>query len=108
MLYLAGQQLLPGRRLFALRYVASDFGGTDHFAVCVYYRRDAERDVNGASVFALPDSLVVLDALPAPDPVEDTWLLIMTTSGDECRDRFADHLLRAVAKQSLGSAVPAR
>src|SRR5262249_47918684 len=107
MLDLAGQQLLPSRRLFALGDVTRNLGCANHLAIRIQYRRDAERNVDKAAIFALADGLVVFDALPAPNAVEDLGLFILATIGDEQRDRFADHLLGGVAKQLLGSAVPA-
>src|SRR5580704_17676125 len=47
--------------------VAGDLRGADDGTVRVLDRRDAERNRNPAAVLALPDRLIVIEAVAAPD-----------------------------------------
>ena len=61
-----------------------------------------------AAVLAPAFGLEMLDALTAPDAVENVDLLVQAFGWNEYRDRLADDLGFGVPKQSLRSLVPAR
>ena len=61
---------------FALGDVARNLRGADDRAVFVPYRRNGQRNVDDAAVLAAPDSLKVLDALAAPDTLQDSRFFI--------------------------------
>src|SRR5215213_8792037 len=67
-------QLLLGA--LALRDVAGDFRGSNDSPVRYLNRRNGERDIQERSILVLPDSLVVLYALSAPEPREDGGFFI--------------------------------
>src|SRR6202051_3746032 len=57
--------------------VAGDLRGADDSTVRVLDRRDAQRNRKPAAVLALTDRLIVIEALAAPDALEDLWLLVV-------------------------------
>src|ERR1700684_1389167 len=93
--------------LFARGDVAGDLRSADDGAVGVLDRRDAERDRNPAAVLALPDRLVVVEAVAAADAREDLRLLVVQLRRNQDSDRLADDLFGGVAEQVFGGAVPA-
>src|SRR5580700_318796 len=93
--------------LFARGDVAGNLRGADDGAVRVPDRRDAERNRNAAAVFALPDGLVVIEAVAAPDALDDPRLLVLQLLRNQDGDRLADDVFGGVAEQALGGAVPA-
>ncbi len=91
----------------AVRDVACDLGGADDLAFHVADRRNGQRDVHIAAVLALAHRLVVVDAVAAPDALQDAGLLVQPLRRDQDDDGPADDLLRPVPEQPLCARVPA-
>src|SRR5580700_3421734 len=87
--------------------VAGDLRGADDGTVRVLDRRDAERNRNPAAVLALPDRLIVIEAVAAPDARENFRLLVVELLRNQDGDRLADDFFGRVAEQALGGFVPA-
>jgi hypothetical protein len=69
----------------ALGDVAGDLRGADDPPLAVPERRYRERDLDQRAVLAAADGLVVLDALAAPDALEDPGLLVGMIGGISIR-----------------------
>src|SRR5215831_13424758 len=107
MMNLLGQQLLSGLRLLGLSDVSSDFGCADYLASPVLHRRHGNRNVDERSVLAATYGLIVFDSLALADAPENVGFLVVTIRWDECENWRADHLLRSIAKETLGPLIPA-
>src|SRR5262245_51544444 len=92
---------------FALGDIAGNFRRADDFAVKILNGRNRQRNVDQASVLALANSLIMLDALTAPNTFENRWLLVMPVGRNQDRDRLADNLFGQVAENPLRTPVPA-
>src|ERR1700751_5035280 len=68
---------------FVLSYVASDFRCADDFASSVSDRRNGQRNVNQTPMLSLPNGFKVLDALAAPDSLNDTFFLLLVIGWDQ-------------------------
>jgi hypothetical protein len=93
---------------FAVCNVVSDFRCADDFSLSVFDRRNGQRNVNEASVFALANGLIVLDALAAPDSLRDRFFFVLVIGWTQNRNRLADDFLGQITKNALRAAVPSR
>ena len=67
---------------------------------------NAQRNVQQRAVFAAADCFVVVDALAAPDALQDARLFIEPTGRYEHGDRLADRFRRCVTKEPHGPVIP--
>jgi hypothetical protein len=101
---LAVAQLRLG--LLAFADVARDLRCADDCSLVVAYWRYCQRNVDRAAVLVPANGLVVVDPFAAADARENSRLLVEPIRRDQDGDRFADGLLRFVAEQALGPAIP--
>src|SRR6516165_3399681 len=87
--------------------VAGDFRGADDSATFVAHRGNGERYVDQTAVLAAPNGLVVLNALAAPDTLQDLRFFAFEMMRDDRGDRFTDHFFRGISEQMLGARIPA-
>src|SRR4029079_3325384 len=93
---------------FALGYFASNFRCADDLALGVFDRRNGQRNVNEASVLALANGFVVFDALAVTNSLDDRFFLLLAIRLNKNRNPLTDDFLSQIAKNVLGTAVPAR
>ena len=109
MLQLANQQRLPGLRLFAFRYVASDRVNAERLAVLAEAQPglDVERH---ALLGALRQhlQLVLRGGLAGELALQQFFLHRVELLGDEAADRRSDHLLRRVPQDALHGGIDRR
>src|SRR6476659_10250772 len=105
--HLFHEQLLLLLSPLALVDIPSDFGSADDPAVGIFERRYRERNVDQTSVLAATDSIVMINTLPTAHAFDDFWIFIKAICRYQDRDRLADDLIRLIAKQPLGTAIPA-
>jgi hypothetical protein len=89
------------------RNVPRDLGRSNDFAFTVFYWRNCQRDYNSAAVLALPDGLEMIETLPASDSRQYHAFLILPVLWNDNRNRLANGLFGSVAKNPLGTPVPA-
>src|ERR1700730_18208425 len=58
-------------------------------------------------MLALPDGLIVVDALATPDSRHDRFFLFLLIGRNQTRNRLADDFLSQIAKNALRAGVPA-
>ena len=90
------------------RHVPRDRRGADDLSVDVADRRDLQHDVQHDLVLPHPVRLVLLDLLPAPEPLEDPGQVIGEIWRDEERDRAPDGLRGRVSIHPLCPSVPSQ
>src|SRR5262249_3754557 len=104
--HLPQQKLLPFACLSKRCDVTSNLGGANDVAVFIPNRRNGQRDVDSASIFASTNRLVVLNSFSPTDALEVPRLLVMPIDRHEHRHRFADGFLGRVTIEALSTAVP--
>jgi hypothetical protein len=72
----------------------------------IHQWRDGQGNIDKAPVFANADRLIMINVLPAPYPVENSWFLILPVWWDQYVDGLADDLAALIAKQALGALIP--
>ena len=72
-----------------------------------FERRYRQRDIDQTSVLAATDGIVMINALPTAHAFDDFWFFINAICRDQDRDWLADDLVRLIAEQPLGTAIPA-
>src|ERR1700733_103428 len=87
--------------------VPCDLRRSNDLALGVLDRRDCERNDNQASVFALPNGLEMVDAIPLSNPCQDRSFFSMPVLRNHKGDGLADRLFRRIAKDPFGARVPA-
>ena len=90
-----------------LAHVPCDLRRSNDLAVGVLDRRDCEGNDNQASVFALPNGLEMVDAVPLSNPCQDRSFFSMPVLRNHNGDGLADRFFRRVAENSFGALVPA-
>ena len=108
MLHLPEQQILSLLRPLAFGDVTGDFRRAYDGASAVSDWRNGQGNVDTATVFALPNCLVLVDPLAAADALEDLWLLIVAIWRNEKGGLLADRFFSGVAEEPLRATVPAR
>ena len=93
-----------GLELLAPRDLARDLRGAHHAARAVADRRDRGRHHHQVAILVAPRGLQVLDALAAPDALEQRTLFVLQVGRIDLQQRLADGLARGVAEQALGAA----
>lgn len=106
--HLAQKQFLLLLHAFSFGDVAGDLRGADHAAFPILDRRHSDRQIDEASVLALPDGLVVLQAVSASNFFQDRRLFVEPIGRNEDSDRPADGFSCTEAEEALRSLVPAR
>src|SRR5579883_2218664 len=90
------------------RNVARDRRAADDGPATVPDRRGRPGNVDRATILPLSHGLERLDRPPSPKLRQDMLLLAEPVGRNEDSDGAADHLVRAIAEQSLRAAIPAR
>jgi hypothetical protein len=70
-------------------------------------RRDGQRNIDQPSVLALANGLIMLNALAAPDKLQNYVILILTLRRCQDGHPLADGVLGQIAKEPLRTLVPA-
>src|SRR5215468_11660388 len=86
--------------------IACDFRGGDDRSIGGADRRYGQRDGNTAAILGDADGVEVIDALAAPQLVQDLQFLRMQLRGHDDGDRLANHLVRLIAEDARGATVP--
>src|SRR5690242_82060 len=94
-------------RLFAFGNVASDLGRADDAAASVADGRNRKRDMQRLAALGDTDGLKMVDALTLSKTIEDGGLLAAAVLWNDYGDVLTDSLGRGVAKQALGTLIPA-
>ena len=68
--------------------------------------RDRQGDVEQATIFALADSFVMVDALPAPEAIKNRRFFILPFGWNENHDRLTYCFFSCVPKEPLCGLVP--
>ena len=79
--------------------VPRDLRRTDDPAFSISDRRDRQRCRLCVAILALPNGLVVFDALAATNAAQNGRLLVMTIRWNEHGDRLADRFVSRIAEQ---------
>jgi hypothetical protein len=90
----------------SLRDVPCYFGRTYNLALSISDRRDRLRNVYQATILALADGFVMIDALPAPDASKDLRFLLVPLGWTENCNGLADGFFGGIAKDPLCGFVP--
>ena len=88
--------------------VPGDLRCADDLAVGISDRGNGQGHVNQAAVFALPDSLEMVDALTTPDTRQNDALFVMAVHRNNDGDGLAHGLFGRIAEDALRAPVPAR
>src|SRR6185312_10577780 len=94
-----GRAYLPGD-------IASDFRCADDSPQCIVHRRYRDRHINHGTAFRPPRRLILIHPLSSGNTFQYLRDLIHMAGGGERGCRLADHLLRRIAKNALGPAIP--
>jgi hypothetical protein len=90
----------------ALRDIACDLRGSDDRSIGGPDWRYRERDGDAPAVLGDANGVEVIDALAAPQLIQDLLLFGVELGRYDDRDRFANHLARLIAEDACGAAVP--
>src|SRR5271166_3193212 len=88
--------------------VSSDLRGSEDLSVGALDGRNGQGNEDQAAIFALPNSLEMVDALPSSDSCQNRSFFILPVFWNHDRDGLADRLSGRVAENSFGAPVPTR
>src|SRR3546814_5168175 len=94
--------------LLSLGDVAGDLRRAGDLPLAILDRRHGQRDVDQASVLALPNGFIMVGALAAPDARQDLRFLVLMIRWNQDQDRLADDLVGRIAEEPLRTLIPAR
>src|SRR6188472_2566377 len=106
MLQFSDQELLMLLRPPAFSDVTSNFRCAYDFALAISNGRHSKRNVNEATMFAPPNGFKVLNALPAPDTLQNCCFLVESVLWNHHRNWLTDGFIGGIAKQPLCPPVP--
>jgi hypothetical protein len=106
MVHLLKQEILPRLSPLVFGDVSGDFRGRNDLSALVSDRRNSERNIKEAPVFALSNGLVVIHVFAATNALKDHGFFVRTIRGNEDRHRLAHGFFRGITKKELGRAVP--
>src|SRR5262245_48444946 len=106
MFHLAHDELLTFLCTVSLGNIPGNLRCPHDPAIRIRYGRYGQRDFDQPSVLAATNRVVMSDALPPPDPLENFGFLIETLRRNQDGHRLAHDLWRGVAKESLCTAIP--
>src|SRR6185437_8993247 len=92
--------------LFAPANVPHDLRGAHDFAFVILQGRDGERHLDPSPILREPYCVEVIDALTAPQLLQEALLLLVELGRDDRQDGFTDDLALGVPEESFRGRIP--